>query len=146
LGRIRTAILNARTRGIRSQIDGDSTAASQPPGKKKPVRIYDAVAELPLENQRAPGFYEIHSSFVSTRPLAILLRRPPRPDGSESLPESKQTLVLLVDAAGKVWSAKLQEGSDKELTEAARGWKFIPAFQGGKPVACRFRLDVSPDR
>jgi VWFA-related protein len=159
LGRIRAAILNAQAHGIRSQIDGVSTAAPQHPGERKPVRIYDALSESSREYQRTPGFYEGHSPFVNTKPQAIVLRRPSPPGGNEPLPESEQTIELVIDAAGKVWSAKLHAsrpeaglpgtppgGSDQELIDAARGWKFIPAFEKGRAVACRFLLEVLPDR
>jgi len=52
-------------------------------------------------------------------------------------------VTLVIDAAGKVWSAEPVGNADKELVGAAAGWKFIPAFTGGHAVASRVRLDLS---
>jgi hypothetical protein len=70
-----------------------------------------------------------------------LLRRPP-PEAGETLSREDEIVELVVDAAGKVRSAKIINGVDKKLVEAAPGWHFIPAFRDDRPVACRFRLKV----
>ncbi|HEY1657519.1 MAG TPA: hypothetical protein VGG14_04190 [Candidatus Sulfotelmatobacter sp.] len=133
--RIRTAILNSRARGIRSQIDGVSTRMPRFHFKKH-AYVFDAVTEPPEKNAgRFP--------FVDTRPEPILLRRPPPSGIQEPLTHSEQMVELVIDAAGKVWSAEPVGDTDKELVYAARGWKFIPAFTGGRPVASRLRIDVS---
>lgn len=137
-GRIRTAILNARARGIRSQIDGFSTRGSRFHFKKH-AYVFDAVTEPPQGNAG-------HFPFVDTRPQPILLRRPPPLGSQDHLTHSEQMVELVIDAAGKIWSAEPVGGTDKELIYAARGWKFIPAFTGGRPVASRLRIDVSPYR
>ena len=54
-------------------------------------------------------------------------------------------IELVIDAAGKVWSAEPVGDADKDLAYAARGWKFIPAFVNGRAVASRLRMVVSPD-
>lgn len=54
-----------------------------------------------------------------------------------------EAVDLVIDAAGKVWSAKMVgSGHDPELLESAMGWTFIPAFRYGRAVACRDRMDV----
>jgi hypothetical protein len=138
--RIRAAVLDARAHGIRAQVDGVSTG---PSGKKKRVALFDATS------RSGPGKSEI----ISPRP--IQLRRPPlsMPAQSsmpeQSLPESELLLDLVIDSAGKVRSAEPSgktKWADADLLRATEEWKFIPAFKGNRPVACRSRLAVSLTR
>jgi hypothetical protein len=132
--RIRTAVLEARTHGIRAEVDGVSTGG--PSGKKKRVALFDAT------NRSGPGKSEI----ISPRP--IQLRRPPLSVPEQSLPGSV-LLNLVIDSAGKVRSAETSgktKWADAELLRATEEWKFIPAFKGNRPVACRSRLAVSLTR
>jgi hypothetical protein len=138
LARIRAALLNLRDRGIRSQVDGVSTRAPRIHFKQH-AYVFDAVTEPP---QVKAG----HFPLVDTRPQPILVRRPPATGSQEALPHSHQMIELVIDAAGKVWSAEPLGDSDKELALAAKGWKFIPAFCGGRAVASRLRIDTSPAR
>jgi hypothetical protein len=74
------------------------------------------------------------------RPRAFLLCRVlvyPTP-----LPRSEQTLELVRDAAGKVRSARTLGRKDNDLINDGLGWKFIPAFKEGRPVASRMQLAV----
>jgi hypothetical protein len=133
--RIRTAILDARARGISAEVDGVS--AGGPSGKKKRVVLFDAAS------RSGPGKSEI----ISPRP--IQLRRPPLSVSSQSLPESELLLDLVIDSAGKVRSAEAAgktKWADTELLRATEEWKFIPAFKGNRPVACRSRLAVTLTR
>ncbi|MFZ0774640.1 MAG: hypothetical protein ACLP56_19610 [Candidatus Sulfotelmatobacter sp.] len=136
--RIRAAISNARARGIRSQIDGVSTRGRRSHFTKHSY-IFDAITEPPDGNSG-------HFPFVDTRPRPILLRRPPPPGIQQPLGRSEQMVELVIDEAGKVWSAKAVGASDDELVYAAKEWKFVPGFTGGRAVASRLRIDVSPDR
>jgi hypothetical protein len=132
--RIRTAVLDARAHGIRAEVDGATTGG--PSGKKKRVALFDAT------NRSGPGKSEI----ISPRP--ILLRRPPLSVPEQSLPGSV-LLNLVIDSAGKVRSAEPSgktKWNDAELLRATEEWKFIPAFKGNRPVACRSRLAVSLTR
>jgi hypothetical protein len=137
LDRIRTAILNARARGIRSQVDAVSAGASKFHFKKR-AYIFDAVTDRP---QGSVGQFP----FVDTRPEAILLRRPPSVGAKAPIARSEQMIELVIDEAGKVWSAEPVGDADKDLAYAAKGWKFIPAFVNGRAVASRLRMVVSPD-
>ncbi len=133
--RIRTAILDARTHGIRAQVDGVSSGGVG--GKKKRVALFDAAS------RSGPGKSEI----ISPRP--IQLRRPPFRVPEPSLPEAELLLDLVIDSAGKVRSAEPSgktKWADAELLRATGEWKFIPAFKGNRPVACRSRLAVSLTR
>jgi hypothetical protein len=136
--RIRTAVLDARSHGIRAEVDGVSTGGASGK-KKKRVALFDAAS------RSGPGGSEI----ISPRP--IQLRRPPLSAPSQSLPESEPELLLdlVIDSAGKVRSAEpagKTKWADAELLRATEEWKFIPAFKGNRPVACRSRLAVSLTR
>jgi hypothetical protein len=122
--RIRASITNAYTAGIRSQLDGAAAAVSSS-HLKHFAYIYDK---------------------VTTKPQAILLRRPPPGGIQDALPNSEELVDLVVDAAGKVRSAKTVGADDKDLIDAAANWKFIPAFKDGRAVASRLRLAVVPLR
>jgi len=135
---VRMAILSAQARGIRSQVDGVSAIGPRLHFKKQ-AYVFDAITEPPQGNVG-------HFPFVDARPQAILLRRPPPTGIQQPLMHSEQMVELVIDAAGKVWSAKTVGFSDNDLVYAARGWKFIPAFTGGRAVASRFRIEVSPYR
>jgi hypothetical protein len=133
VARIRAAIVEARTRGILSQTAGASTL---PAGKKRGrARIFNAILQL---NAAKPEV---------SPPEPILLWRPPPPEISN--PQSSPSeffLDLTVDSAGKVRSAEPNgkiNALDAALLQATAGWKFIPAFNGGRPVACRTRMAVS---
>jgi hypothetical protein len=52
----------------------------------------------------------------------------------------------VIDAAGKVRSAKEEGKTEKDLMNATADWKFIPAFKDGRPVASRLRLGITPSR
>jgi hypothetical protein len=133
--RIRAAVLDARAHGIRAEVDGVSTGGSS--GKKKRVALFDAAS------RSGPGKSEI----ISPRPIE--LRRPPLSMPEQSLPESELLLDLVIDSAGKVRSAEPSgktKWADAELLRATEEWKFIPAFKGNRPVACRSRLAVSLTR
>ena len=63
--------------------------------------------------------------------------------------ESELLLDLVIDSAGKVRSAEpagKTKWADADLLRATEEWKFIPAFKGNRPVACRSRLAVSLTR
>jgi hypothetical protein len=135
--RIRTAVLDARTRGIRAEVDGVSAGSPSSGGKKKRVALFDAAS------RSGTG----QSEIISPRP--IQLRRPPWSMPEQSLPEPELLLDLVIDSAGKVRSAEASgktKRADADLLRATEEWKFIPAFKGNRPVACRSRLAVSLTR
>jgi hypothetical protein len=132
--RIRAALVNIRARGIHRQADGTSAG---PPRRRKHAPIFDAVSTT------GPG-----RKLEVIPPRAILLRRPLVSESQpESLPEVELLLDLVIDAAGKVRSAKpggKVKWVDPDLIDAALTWKFIPAFKDGLPVASQLRIGVSP--
>jgi hypothetical protein len=140
--RIRLTMSDVRRRGILRGIDRASGRSMH----KHRVHIYDATG-----SSGAVSWNALNRGGVATdateqesavvQPKSILLRRPP-PDEAEQFRATDAVMELVVDAAGKVRSAKLLNGTDKRWIEASAGWHFIPAFRDGSPVACRFRLSV----
>ena len=154
LERIRAAILDARTRGIAREVDGVS-AETDPPTKRVRAPIYNApldpssiqIFKHPL-SANAPIMSDPDANeaklYADTMPIQVLLRRPRLLPGSTDAMAAPIPLNLVVDSAGKVRSAKLLGRDDQDLLQATAGWKFIPAFKGGHPVICNFRIDVTP--
>jgi hypothetical protein len=154
--RIRAAILSARAHGLLSQVDGVSDRSSPAWFKKKHTMIYDRVSEAdlqqgnPLSWDYAPGASgpakDEHTFEADTFPVQILLRRPPPQDASAGALGTEVVVNLVIDAAGKVRSAKAEGRPEKDLLSATANWKFIPAFKGGRPVASRLQLGVTLSR
>jgi hypothetical protein len=143
LDRIRSLILNARTAGIRSQVDG----VEEKPRLhvKKFAYIYKTASRVPVST--IPGESDEHSDPTSrifradVNPEEILIRR--LGVGEKPLPQSEEMVDIVIDAAGKVRSAKDVANKDLDLVNDCAGWKFIPAFKDGRPVASRVRLALS---
>lgn len=133
--RIRGAILNARASGITAQVQGVSDPGSRIRGKRS--QVFDAIEESPTTGKLG---------IVPPRP--IMLRRPPPEQATDiGAMNSEVLLELVIDSAGKVRSAETAGKSDAAgsiLVRAAAGWRFIPAFKSGRPVASRTRLLISP--
>lgn len=152
LNRIRTAILEMRARGITHHVDGKSTDA-RPHWKKGTAPIYGAppdMASIPAQRNPFridgsltgnPQAYEF-KIYADSLPVQVLLRRPPPPKSDAAL-GTPVLLDLVVDSAGKVRSAIPLDHPDGDLLKATAGWKFIPAFKNGRPVACKFRMEVT---
>jgi hypothetical protein len=138
LDRIRSLILNARTAGIRSQID--DADAKRRLHVKKFAYIYETAGE---SNGRPQDPMEPASPNLraDVKPQAILLRRVV--GGEIPLPQSEKMVDIVIDAAGKVRSAKTVSNKDLDLVNDCAGWKFIPAFRDGRPVASRMRLALN---
>lgn len=138
LDRIRSLILNARTAGIRSQVDGVEEKTGS--HVKKFAYIYETAGE---SNGRPQDPTETASPNLraDVKPQAILLRR--LAVGEIPLPQSEKMVDIVIDAAGKVRSAKAVGNNDLDLVHDCAGWKFIPAFKDGRPVASRMRLALN---
>jgi hypothetical protein len=126
--RIREEIISSRNRGMRAQIDGTTKI---PAKHRKHTEIYDVTQAGP------------ESAVVP--PQGIMLRQSP----DQSPNASETDLDLVIDAAGKVRSAELVgkgTAKNRDLIDAAMAWTFIPALKGGRPVASRTRIAISPRR
>jgi hypothetical protein len=140
VGRIRTAISDLYSRGILHNLEHSHRASS----RKGRAKIYDTINSSPVVTNLNPyGGAPDPSQTEPTvlQPKSILLRRPPT-SADGVFPSENETIELVVDAAGKVRSAKILKATDNPLVQASSGWHFIPAFHDGLPVACRFRLSV----
>ena len=150
LDRIRAALLSARARGLRSQIDGASTEG--PTARKKRARIFDerTKSEAREGSPAASGAMERSIDLTVILPRPILIERlPPLGISEQRAMQLESQLDLVVDSAGKVRSAKAAENAqwiDPSLINAAAKWKFIPAFSSGRPVASRIYFFVSLKR
>ncbi len=140
--RIHTALLNARARGIRAQVDSVSTGV--PTGRGKHAQIFDARTS-PAASEKDAG---AKLSVVPPKPI-LIQRLPPFGTSGQGLPYSESQLDLVIDSAGKVRSVEPPGNVpfvDAGLMSATAKWKFIPAFSAGRPVASRINLAVSLKR
>ena len=121
--RIRRAISSARARGIESQIDGFAPEVHK---RRKHTGIYQVPEVTP------PRVIQM-SVPSSNRPL------------QQVVPDINVNIELVIDCAGKVHSLESSgpEWVHDYLEDAAKQWKFIPAFKGAQSVASRLEMDVS---
>lgn len=136
--RIHGLLAKAQARGLRSQIDVFRPKATF--YLKKRAYIFDAVTVEEGHNVGADMADFKADLKVDTAPQAILLRWQTLSTDQLEPPKTDETVELVVDAAGKVHSAKLVDGGDPVLIEDNANWKFIPAFKDGRPVASRMRM------
>lgn len=141
--RIRALILAARGRGIRSQVDGVSTAVST--GREPHVKIFDGTVVVSATPGLAPKGAKPKQEIVP--PQVMLMERPaPTTDLEMVMAQAESTLQLVIDSAGKVRSAEVLGNTqtvDEALIKSTSNWKFIPAFNADEPVASRILLGVS---
>jgi hypothetical protein len=140
--RIRTAVMNARARGIHSQVDGASTPVR--PGRETHAKIFDGTTSVAATPGVTPKDLDLKQI---TPPRAILMERPaPSTPLEIALSQAESELVLVIDSAGKVRSVEETgkfQSVDEGLLKSTTNWKFIPAFNGGQPVASKILLGVS---
>jgi hypothetical protein len=143
LDRIRAALLNQRARGIRSQLDGVSTAV--PRGHESHAKIFDGTTTVSATPGLTPKGAKTQVEIIS--PRAILMERPaPTTIFEEELADSETLLKLVIDSAGKVRSVEVMgnaQRADEGLIRSTSNWKFIPAYSADEPVASQIYLGVS---
>lgn len=145
VARVRAAIVEARGKGIDAQVEGVEESGRRF-HRGRPM-IFEAGAKvakqgdhyLPgLTSMSAPTDSDDQEELVVPQP--IFLRR-------SKVQAEQEEIELVIDAAGKVQRATMAGGAkDAEAIEAAKGWKFIPAFKSGQPVACRYLMQMFPLR
>jgi hypothetical protein len=146
LDRIRAALLNARARGILSQVDGVSTPVRA--GRENHAKIFDGTIVVAATPGVTPKGVKPKQEI--TPPMAILMERPPPVTQVEmELAQSESALKLVIDSAGKIRSVEVLgnvQSVDEGLLRSTSNWKFIPAFSEGQPVASQILLGVSLKR
>jgi hypothetical protein len=152
--RIRGAILQARARGIRAQVDGVSTAV--PAARKDHAEIFDGIRPpgggVPTVIPMGRGGRGRMLDGISAEPKKpdLVLPEPIQLWAPASMGASEAPVLdLVIDSAGKVRSVEAVDhpkGLDADFTDATAEWKFIPAFKDGRAVASRVRVAVSPER
>jgi hypothetical protein len=161
VARVKAAMLAARARGIEAQV-AKVASATPPPKWLEPAPLYQYLKPSGAQDQSggrlmygAPGVSGSEGPVLvkdeespqlyaaDKEPKAILLWRPPPSAAEQELAQGDETLLLTIDAAGKVEAARmLAPGNDPELLQAAKDWKFIPALLDEKPVAYQLKMDV----
>jgi hypothetical protein len=159
--RVKAAIVAARTRGIEAQVTKVASVKLSPKWMERPF-VYEYLkpggseeqtggaltygapgttgpgAVLVKQQRSDPSLYE-----ADTEPKPILLWRPPPSAAEQAFAQREETVLLTIDEAGKVESAKMvAPNSDPELLKTAKDWKFIPASRDRKPVAYKLKMDV----
>jgi hypothetical protein len=166
LNRIRAAIAEARDRGILRQV-AEIEKPRPEPRRMHHTLIYDmriqvrhvagvsSAALYSLEGQLASLPDEATNSGGQGRnipeeikPMPIYLSSPPPENKAFALTASRIYFNLVIDAAGKVRSAKLADKADAGPVadtemRASKDWKFIPGFRAGRPVACKIQFGVA---
>lgn len=164
--RIRAAILAERSNGIDSQVDEVSAPASGLRWKKH-AAVYNLVYDSPDSPNGSGGGKALltslndlnnildrpaqRSSPTATKPESINLHIPLPPESQQEFLYSGVSLELVIDAAGKVHSAKLTSKAGEgpigdSLISVSTDWIFIPAIKDGHAVASRVRQIFSPYR
>jgi hypothetical protein len=160
LNRIRGAIQDAQARGILRQV-AEVEKPRPDTRRKRHAMIYDmAIEERQVTNvsmitgqlpgaMTNPGTANEEVFPTEIRPKPIYLDSPAPDNQALGLPEAKIYFKLVIDAAGKVQSARLVNKADAgpvadTLILASKDWKFIPGFRTGRPVACQIEFGVSP--
>jgi hypothetical protein len=162
LERVRALITKTRATGIASEVDGTSSPDLSL-RKVKHVRVVNLTmveTTVDMQSVSRSSLSEVHTSTSASTsrspvpenaelPVAISLSYPPPSDTDHVLSRNGLLVDLVIDAAGKVSSAKLLRKEDSgpggdSLLAASAHWKFIPAMEYGQPVASHIRLIVSP--
>ena len=133
--RIRAALLKARSLGLRSQVD-DVSHKTPSLVKMKHAFIFERLRSEAQDSARPQSQSELRAFQVDSFPKTILMRREVRDRLVHASSNEEENIEMVIDAAGKVRSAKVLGTPDEALVKDASGWKFIPAYQDGHPVAC----------
>jgi len=165
LERIRAAILAERSHGIDSQVDEVSASASRLRWTKQAV-VYNLIYDSPDSPNGSGGKALItsvndlnnlldrpaqRSSPIASKPESLNLHIPLPPEGQQGSLYSGVPLELVIDAAGKVHSAKLTSKAGEgpignSLISSSTDWIFIPAIKDGHAVASRVHQTFFPYR
>jgi hypothetical protein len=148
LQRVESLIEAARRKGIDAQVrEVESpghgrhrqrleTYVVEPPGRKSNLALQSEMYSHGMNRGMDPTSGPMN--LTDTQPQAILMQR-------GKLQLNEEDIYLVLDEVGKVQSASMTgPNPDRELLEASKGWRFVPAYKDGHPVACRYRMEVYP--
>jgi hypothetical protein len=147
LSRIRSAIEDARARGILRQVD-EVEKPGPHPRKRRHAMVYDMTTQV-RGGREEDAFGDANAFIKNVKPIPIYLGIQFPKGEIPAISQSRLYLDLVIDEAGKVRSAKLANQSDAgpvgdTLIHASANWNFIPGFRDGRIVASRIELGVSP--
>jgi hypothetical protein len=147
VARAKPEIAAARTKGFDAQAASVAQASRDPHHWR--VTIDDTTGTSRNIAETTPGSQTRSPDPMETSLFNTLVDAPAQPIAMmrNELAHGPETVLLTIDAAGKVQSVTMPGAvEDPELLEAAKAWKFIPAFKGGHAVASRLKMDVQPYR
>src|ERR1700687_1091306 len=117
-------------------------------GRDKQSKIFDGTTIQGTLPGVTPK--EVTPKLEIVPPKPILMQRPPPLTALEQgLAQLESQWALVMYSAGKLRSAEVvgdARWSDARLMNSTAKWKFIPAFNAGRPVASRIFLGVSLKR
>jgi hypothetical protein len=166
LERIHSAIMAERSHGIASQVDGVSAPASRLRWKKH-AAVYNLIYDSADSPNGSGGGKALitslndlnnlldrpaqRSSPIASKPESLNLHIPLPTEAQREFLYSGVSLELVIDAAGKVHSAKLTSKAGEgpigdSLISASTDWIFIPAIKDGHAVASRVHQIFFPYR
>jgi len=96
-------------------------------------------------DQKLEGAFSL--SEIDQKPRAVFQSAPLYPGEMRGKKvEGVVTLTFVVDASGKVASARVEKSShpafERPALEALKQWKFEPAVKGGQRVGCKMRIPI----
>jgi hypothetical protein len=154
--RIRAVIERARTNGIRREVQ--ETAPALASRRKKPTRVYDLklqpkmitpLAKSMPSSSMSESTEVTSSSFPGISMPQTMTLDIPTLHAEHPFPRDGVLMDLTIDAAGKVYAARIASAQDQgpigdALMSASSHWKFVPAMENGKAIASHIWLTVSP--
>jgi hypothetical protein len=136
------ALGSAATNGSTAPAPSPTPAASAPTASATP-----RPAPAAAGNASIPATAAAPAGPV-TRPLPLSMVLPPwrPPDPSWRNRELRGTMLLSIDATGRVTEARMEQtiypGYDRLLIEAARSWKYTPAMRDGQPTTSQLIVPI----
>ncbi|HEX4065597.1 MAG TPA: hypothetical protein VHZ09_06195 [Acidobacteriaceae bacterium] len=145
LERVKAAMVAARAKGFDASVA--SVAGPVDHRHHWRVAVYDSKGINRDIPQRAGNAALTHLPYQETDLSEGVVDVSPQPITMmrDEMVRETEMVMLVIDAAGKVRSAKMAGGeADPQLLEDAKAWKFIPAFKDGHAVACRMKMIITP--
>jgi periplasmic protein TonB len=123
-------------------------AAVPPASPPAAASTVSAPAPAAASRTEAPAAPTPAPNMVVTRPVPITQALPPwrPPDSTWSRRELRGSMLLNIDATGRVTSAQMEQpiypAYDRLLLEAARAWRYQPAMRDGQPTTSQLIVPI----